>query len=82
MSQRSLELLKQKWWRSYLNRGRLPHAIHKDSAGLRWHHASSSRCSRLAEALLFPSQVTFLAPSPGPLPGKFLLAGSLKLFLE
>jgi len=26
--------------------------------------------------------VTFLSPSPGPLPGKFLLAGSLKLFLE
>lgn len=27
-------------------------------------------------------QVTILSPSPGPLPGKFLLAGSLKLFME
>ncbi|KAK9842588.1 hypothetical protein WJX81_007645 [Elliptochloris bilobata] len=26
--------------------------------------------------------VTFLSPSPGPLPGKFLLAGSVKLFME
>ena len=28
------------------------------------------------------SQVTILSPSPGLLPGKFLLAGSLKLFME
>lgn len=28
------------------------------------------------------STITYLAPCPGPLPGKFLLAGSLKVFLD
>ena len=26
--------------------------------------------------------LTYLAPCPGPLPGRYLLAGSLKIFLE
>lgn len=28
------------------------------------------------------SVVTYLAPCPGPLPGKFLLAGSYKTYLD